>query len=235
MSGNVAIIVAGGDGVRAGLEGGKQLAVVAGRPVVGHTIAAFEACEAIDSIVVVVHPLRVTEYAAAVDRLGAEKVEAIVAGGDTRQDSVSSGLSASPDTADIIVVHDGARPLVTPELIELAVSSLFDDTSTDGVVVGHPSYDTVKSSDDEGFVVRTEDRERLWLAQTPQVFRATALRAAYALASSDGFCGTDDASVVEHAGGRIRLLLGPRDNMKVTVPEDLVVVERLLLERRLDS
>jgi 2-C-methyl-D-erythritol 4-phosphate cytidylyltransferase len=231
MSRNVAIIVAGGDGTRLGREGGKQLAVVAGMPVLGHTIAAFEACAAVDAIVVVAHPSRVGEYTAVVRQSGARKVESIVPGGETRQDSVANGLVVVGQSADIIIVHDGARPLVTPALIEETIRGLVEDASASGAIVGHPSYDTVKSVVEEGYVETTEDRERLWLVQTPQVFRAVVLRDAYARAAAEGFRGTDDASIVERTGGRIRLILGPRDNIKVTVPEDLVVVERLLAER----
>ncbi|MDZ4654317.1 MAG: 2-C-methyl-D-erythritol 4-phosphate cytidylyltransferase [Coriobacteriia bacterium] len=231
MNTTVAIIVAGGDGTRLGREGGKQLAVVAGKSVLGHTIAAFEACTAVEAIVVVVHPSRVGEYAAVIEQIGARKVKAIVPGGETRQDSVASGLAVVAPHADIIIVHDGARPLVTPALIEEVISSLVEDPAADGVVVGHPSYDTVKFVAEDGYVARTEDRERLWLVQTPQVFRSAALRTAYAKAVVGDFRGTDDASIVEYAGGRIRCVLGPRNNIKVTVPEDLVVVERLLAER----
>ncbi|MDO9557631.1 MAG: 2-C-methyl-D-erythritol 4-phosphate cytidylyltransferase [Coriobacteriia bacterium] len=231
MSTNVAIIVAGGEGTRFGCEGGKQLAVVAGMSVLGHTVAAFEKCAAINEIVVVVHPLRVAEYSAVIDRIDAKKVVTVVPGGETRLDSVASGLEVCASHADIIVIHDGARPLVTPALIEEAIRSLVEDPSADGVVVGHPLYDTVKSVDGSGYVVCTEDRERLWVVQTPQVFRAAVLRDAYEKAILARSSGTDDASIVEQAGGRIGLVLGPRDNLKVTVPEDLIIIERLLARR----
>lgn len=231
----VAVIVAGGDGVRVGREGGKQLALVAGMPVLGHTLAAFESCPAVDAIVLVVHPLRVAEYSAVAERIKAAKVVAVVPGGETRQESVASGLAVAEHQAEIIIVHDGARPLVSAALITEAVRSLIEDPAVDGVVVGHPSYDTVKSVDLDRHVLRTEDRERLWLIQTPQVFRVGILKNAYDKAMCDGYSGTDDASLVEHAGGRIGLVLGPRDNIKVTVPEDLVVVERLLARRAVDS
>jgi len=227
-----AIIVAGGEGTRLGLEGGKQLAIVAGRPVLAHTVAAFEECPAVDSIVVVANPLQLHQYAAALDPLDLRKLVALVPGGDTRAGSVAAGLAVA--SGDTIIIHDGARPLVTSTVIENAVSTLLGDSAADGLVVGHPSYDTVKSVSDDGYVDRTEDRARLWLAQTPQVFRAGVLRDAYARAAAEGFTGTDDASLVEHAGGQVRLMLGPRDNIKVTVPEDLVVVERLLEERAVD-
>jgi 2-C-methyl-D-erythritol 4-phosphate cytidylyltransferase len=229
---NVAVIVAGGLGERLGLQGGKQLALVAGRPVLAHTLEAFERAASIDAIVVVTHPDRVAQYRAqAVDPTGAVKVVDVVGGGDTRQQSVARGLAAVPAEADVILVHDGARPLVTPEIVDGAVAALLADEAADGVVVGHPSYDTVKVVDAAGTVVATADRSTLWAAQTPQVFRAGALRTAYARAAAEGIQGTDDASLVELAGGTVRMLVGPRENIKVTVPEDLLVVERLLAAR----
>ena len=223
-----AIIVAGGTGARFGREGGKQLARLAGASVLGHTLQAFEACDAIDEVVLVVHSDRVAEYA--IEAAGTLKVEGIIAGGDRRQDSVAAGLAALSADVEVVVVHDGARPLVTPAIISEAVECLVT-SGAEGVVVGHPAYDTMKRVDGDGAVVGTEDRSTLWVAQTPQVFRAARLRHAFALAEEEGFAGTDDASFVERHGGRVVMILGPRDNIKVTVPEDLALVERLLEAR----
>ena len=223
-----AIIVAGGTGERFGREGGKQLARLVGTSVLGHTLQAFEACDDIDEVVLVVHPDRVAEFA--VEAAGTLKVEGIVAGGDRRQDSVAAGLAALSSDVDVVVVHDGARPLVTPAIISEAIEQLVT-SGADGVVVGHPAYDTMKRVDGDGAVVATEDRSTLWVAQTPQVFRAARLRRAFAQAEEEGFVGTDDASFVERHGGRVVMILGPRDNIKVTVPEDLALVERLLEAR----
>ncbi len=229
---NVAIIVAGGTGDRSGLAGGKQLAVVAGHPALHHTVAAFDACPAVDAIVVVVHPDRMEEYrTTAVATVDSPKVTAVTGGGDTRQESVARGLDVCPASATTITVHDGARPLVTPALIAEAISALESDPSLAGVVVGHPSYDTLKQVDDSGRVIRTLDRATVWAAQTPQVFRAEALRRAYEEAVAEGYRGTDDASLVERAGGEVRMVAGPRDNLKITVPEDVLVVETLLQAR----
>ncbi|HHJ98867.1 MAG TPA: 2-C-methyl-D-erythritol 2,4-cyclodiphosphate synthase, partial [Actinobacteria bacterium] len=131
----------------------------------------------------------------------------------------------------VFVVHDGARPLVTPATIAGAIEMLERDDGCAGVVVGHPSYDTLKQVDDLDVVVATPDRATIWSAQTPQVFRAQTLRDAYERAAHTGWTGTDDASFVEHAGGRVRVFAGPRDNVKITVPEDLRVAEALLQAR----
>lgn len=230
---NVAVIVAGGQGDRLGAHGGKQLLLVDGRPVLAHTLVAFDACRAIDAIVVVAHPERVDEYRArAVEPLGSSKVIAVVAGGPTRTASVRAGLAAVPVEADVIVVHDGARPLVTPQLIEDAIGALDAAEGTDAIVVGHPSYDTLKIVADSGQVTGTADRSVLWAAQTPQVFRAAALRACYAAPDDTLQGATDDAALVERAGGVVRVFGGPRDNIKVTVPEDVTMVEALLASRR---
>jgi 2-C-methyl-D-erythritol 4-phosphate cytidylyltransferase len=229
---NAAIIVAGGTGERSGLSSGKQLALVAGRPVLTHTLEAFAACEAVHEIVVVVHPDRLAEYAElAVKPLRSPKVASVVAGGDTRQESVANGLAAvSPDAA-AVAIHDGARPLVTSALIASAIEALESEPDLAGVVVGHPSYDTLKSVDGSRRVTGTLDRSAVWAAQTPQVFRAAVLIEAFERAAEDGYVGTDDASLVERIGGAVAVIPGPRDNIKITVPEDLLIVERLLALR----
>jgi 2-C-methyl-D-erythritol 4-phosphate cytidylyltransferase len=225
-----AIIVAGGLGRRFGREGGKQLAEASGRPLLAITLEAFEAASSIEGVVLVVHPDRVEEYrAACIGPAPPGKVVAVVAGGQTRQRSVAAGLAEVPAGIDAVAVHDGARPLVPVDVIDGAVAVLAADPMLAGVVVGHPVHDTLKIVGDDGVtVVGTQDRSRLWVAQTPQVLRVEALRGALSAAEADGFTGTDDASLVERAGGVVRMVLGPRTNLKVTVPEDLRVVEALL-------
>jgi len=224
-----AIIVAGGSGERLGREVGKQLTRISGRPLLSYTLEAFDRCPAVDAIVVVVHPDRIEEYRReAVDPIGSPKVIAVVAGGDTRQQSVAAGLEAVPASAEVVAVHDGARPLVTPDVIARAIGTLEADETLAGVVVGRPSYDTLKIVDDDGIVAGTVDRDLFWTAQTPQVFRAGVLRSAYQRSATDGVLGTDDASLVERCDGTVRMLAGPRRNIKVTVLEDLAIAEALL-------
>jgi 2-C-methyl-D-erythritol 4-phosphate cytidylyltransferase len=226
-----AIVVAGGSGERFGRPGGKQLALVGGVAVVGHAVAAVASAETVDLVVLVCHPDRVGEYSKAVDGLAGGVAPLVVAGGETRRLSVAAGLAAVPDDATVIVVHDGARPLVEPDVVDSAVRML-EDSGADGVVVGHPAYDTMKVVDERALVCETPDRSTLWVAQTPQVFTADALRRAHRRAAEDGFDGTDDASLVERIGGRVLMHEGPRWNIKVTVPEDLRVVEALLADRK---
>lgn len=186
----------------------------------------------VDAMVVVVHPERVDEYRQhAVDASGASKVLEVVPGGATRMESVRAGLAAAPADSTVILVHDGARPLVSSQLIDEVIDRLECDRSLDGVVVGHPSYDSLKVVDAHGHVSGSADRAAIWAAQTPQVFRTEALRKAYDRAGVEGWEGTDDASIVERAGGQVVMHAGPRDNIKVTVPEDLLAVDRLLRAR----
>jgi len=229
---NAAIIVAGGSGERFGRSEGKQLAPVAGLPVLGHTVAAFERCDAVQVIVVVAHPDRVAAYRAeAVEAIGARKVLAVVPGGATRRESVAAGLAALPDGCAAVTVHDGARAAVSADTIAASFAALEAEPGLDGVVVGHPAFDTIKETDAAGHVTSTPDRAGLWIAQTPQTFRLPALLRAHERAAADGFEGTDDAGLVERCGGEVSMLEGSRWNIKVTVPEDLVVLEALLHER----
>lgn len=232
---NAVVIAAGGSGERFGDAAGKQLALVAGLPVLAHTILAFERCPDVDAIVVVTHPDRVEEYRrAAVDASGATKVIAVVAGGATRIQSVRAGLAALPDGVDLVAIHDGARAAVTAKSISAAFAALAQRADVDGVVVGHPSVDTIKEVDAAGIVIATPDRNRYWVAQTPQVFRPAALSRAYWKAGISGFEGTDDASLVEAQGGTVLMVEGPRSNLKVTVPEDLDMLAALLTARAED-
>ncbi|NTU71066.1 MAG: 2-C-methyl-D-erythritol 4-phosphate cytidylyltransferase [Coriobacteriia bacterium] len=230
--GATAIVCAGGTGQRLGLAGGKQLTLVAGRPVLAWTMAALDAAPSVGHIVLVCPGDRFAEYrAAAVEGVIVGTPVTFAASGDTRQESVASGIAAASDDATVLIVQDGARPLLTPSLVEATVSALQADPRADGAVAGHPSIDTLKTVTG-GVVDGTPDRARYWAVQTPQAFRAESLRAAYARAAKDGFIGTDDAAIVEHAGGRVVLVEGPRDNIKVTVAEDIAVVEAVLSFRR---
>ena len=227
-----AVVVASGSGSRFGRHEGKQLADLVGIPLVGHAMLAIERCSDIDEVVLVCHPDGVAEFSAeVVIGLGLTKVSRVVPGGDTRQESVFAGLRVVSGEASIVVVHDGARPLVTHAIFTDAIAALRSDGSADGVVVGHPAIDTIKTVDAHGTVTGTPDRASLWVAQTPQVFRARVLRRAHEAAESSGFTGTDDASLVERNGGVVRMVEGPRHNIKVTAPEDLVFAAALLAVR----
>jgi len=227
--GVAAIVVAGGRGERFGRDGGKQLVRVAGRPLVCWSLDALDDSASVGLIVVV----RPSEGSKGFEDevLSATSLRSPVVfadSGATRQDSVASGLSAVAE-AQLVLVHDGARPLITGDLIDRSVEALVS-SQAQGLVVGHPAFDTLKVVSGRD-VVETPDRSRFWIAQTPQVFRREALVSAHELARSQNYLGTDDASLVEHAGGSVIMFEGPRENLKVTVPEDAMIVEAVLSSR----
>lgn len=225
-----ALIAAGGTGERFGDDRGKQMALVAGRPVLAHVVSAFAEADSVGIIVLVGHPERLAEYESAVAPFCGSTPLVTVCGGETRQESVAAGIAAIAESWPFIAVHDGARPLVTPELIDRVVEELSKDGELDGLIVGHPAYDTVKQVDGDR-ITGSLDRDRCWMVQTPQVFRAPALRSAHAAATNVGSSATDDATLIEAAGGTLRVFLGPRDNIKITVAEDLMIAEAVLRHR----
>jgi 2-C-methyl-D-erythritol 4-phosphate cytidylyltransferase len=216
-----AIIVAGGAGERFRNPGGKQLFEVLGKPVLTWSAEAFDAVPEVGLIVIVCPEDRQAEYCrAAIDPYPFVTPIEFAPAGELRQESAMNGLAAIPDTYEYVAVHDGARPLVTPEIIVHALNLLKGNLDSDGVVVGHPSVDTLKVVNDRT-IVGTPDRSMFWIAQTPQVFRVNACRRAHKAAMYDGFVGTDDSSLIERLGGHVLMFDGPRDNIKVTVPEDV--------------
>ncbi len=224
------VLVAGGSGERFGRPGGKQLAPLAGRPVFAHAFEAAASLDRVGLLVVVCPPERVDEYADALVAAAPAVEVRFVAGGERRQDSVAAGLEEVPDSLDYVVVHDGARPLARPGLFAATLELLDSAPSVDGAIAGHPSVDTLKRVED-GLVAETPERSRYWAVQTPQAFRAAVLKRAYAEAAAVGREGTDDASLVEATGGTVGVIEGPRDNIKVTLAEDLALAEALLARR----
>lgn len=220
-----AIIVAGGTGSRFGNPGGKQLVMVEGRPLVSWCIAAFDRAELVGHIVVVCPQERRCEMARdAVEPFGYATPVTYADAGSTRQDSTRAGLDAVPEGFSYVAVHDGARPLIKPQTIDSAVRVLMANSEIDGVVCGQPAIDTLKRVEPDGRIIDTPPRSQFWTVQTPQIFTVAALRHAFEVADRTGFVGTDDASLVERAGGSVLCVESPRDNIKVTVPEDLAVV-----------
>ncbi len=225
-----AIVVAGGSGSRLGASGGKQLATLLGVPVVSWALKALDAASDVGLIVIVCPPDRVDDFAEAAESLCLETPLRFASSGPTRQESVASGLAQVPSAVELIAIHDGARPLLRPETVGEAIALLGASPAADGVAVGHPSIDTVKFVDD-GRITSTPDRSTIWMAQTPQIFRAPVLREAMRSAEENGFVGTDDASVVEHFGAMVLMFEGPRDNIKITVAEDIALAEAVLAQR----
>ena len=219
-----AIILAGGTGERFGREGGKQLVEIAGKPILTWSAEAFDAVGDIGLIVIVCPEDRKEEYLKrAIDPFPFATPVVITASGALRQESAYLGLEAVPDDFEFVVIHDGARPQVTPELILHTINTVKGNIDADGAVVAHPAIDTLKVVED-GAIAGTPDRRVFWNAQTPQVFRSGIYRRAQASAMADGFVGTDDSSLIERLGGRVLVVEGKRDNIKLTVPEDYTLL-----------
>jgi 2-C-methyl-D-erythritol 4-phosphate cytidylyltransferase len=208
----VGIIPAAGSGERLGSTGPKAFVVCGGRPLLDWSLDVLgTVC---DRVVVAVPD----GYEGEPDR---------VRGGAVRSASVRLALAAAPE-ASVVVVHDAARPLLTADLVRECIAAL---DGADGAIAAAPMTDTVKEAGRDGVVERTLDRSRLWRIQTPQVFRADVLRRALDVSDEALAAATDDAALVEAAGGTIRVVEAPADNIKVTRPVDLALVELLLAER----
>lgn len=228
-----AIILAGGTGERFGKEGGKQLVEIGGKPILTWSVEAFDAVGDIGLIVIVCPAERQGEYLSkAVDPFSFATPIVVAAAGSTRQESAFSGLELVPEEFEYVVIHDGARPLISADLIAHTIATLKGNIDADGAVVAHPAIDTLKVVEN-GVIVGTPDRSVFWNAQTPQVFRAGIYRRAHASALSDGFVGTDDSSLIERLGGRVLVVEGKRDNIKLTVPEDYLMLVAAVRERYL--
>jgi 2-C-methyl-D-erythritol 4-phosphate cytidylyltransferase len=221
-----AVIAAAGSGDRLGADRPKALVELAGKPLVVWSLDALTGADVISSVVIAAPPGHERDVEGLAD--GAELDARVVTGGTTRSESVAAAI-AEVD-ADVTVVQDAARPLVTPELIDAVVADLNGQDDAEGVVVATPVRDTIKQVLRGREVERTLDRSSLWAAQTPQAFRTDALRRA--LDSTELLHqATDDAMLLERIGGRVLLHEAPRENLKVTTELDLRVAELLLSER----
>jgi len=224
-----AIILAGGSGTRMGSATTKQMLILSGMPIVVRSILAFEACELIDEIIIVAKEDEMLSYKQFADDYGFKKVKAVVKGGATRQDSVFAGLRKLSPKCNYIAIHDGARPLVTNENIVKTVEAAYKYHCA---CAACPAKDTVKIATALNYIESTPDRARVWNALTPQVFRAEIYRAAAYTAKKDNFLGTDDCSLVEPLGFKIKLVDCGYENIKITTPEDLLTAERILEKRK---
>lgn len=216
----VAIIVAAGRGERMGGVD-KIFAPLAGKPVLAWSMAVFQQCLMIDSIVLVVGKDNIEKVNKLVQEQGWSKVADICPGGEERRQSVAAGLGRLKDCR-WVVVHDGARPLVTTEMI---VRGLETAEESGSAVAAVPVTDTIKLADYDGFVMGTPPRRNLWAVQTPQVFRFDIISEAHQLVHE---LATDDATLVEKSGYRVKLYMGSYDNIKITTPGDLSLAEILL-------
>ena len=222
-----AIVLGGGSGTRMQAETNKVFLPLRGVPVIVRAVAPFSALCA--GAVVVAAKREVEEMQSLLSRFGLSRfVKAVVAGGAQRQDSVRNGLNALPEDAECALIHDGARALVTEDVIRRAIESV---EKHDSGVAAVPVTDTIKRAAPDGLVLDTPDRSALRAMQTPQAFRVELIRKAHDIARRDGFWGTDDAALLEHAGMPVYLCEGSRENLKLTTPTDLMLAGLILAAR----
>lgn len=232
-----AIILAGGKGTRIAGEVDdkpKQLIKMSGKPVLTWSMDSFDAVEDVGCIIVVCpeddFELYINEV---VDPFAFQTPVLMAPAGETRQESAFNGLEFVAEKFKYVLIHDGARPLVPPTTIRHTINVLKGCPDCDGAICAHPVIDTLKVVEDD-VIIGTPDRSAFWQAQTPQIFKTDIYREAYLAALTDGFLGSDDASLVERIGGKIKVVEGKRNNIKLTVPEDYLILASVLQALKLE-
>ena len=230
MANNLRVVIAAaGSGKRMGSKINKQYMLLKGKPILAYSLDIFEAFGLVDDIVIVAHP-REIEYCEkeVVEKFGYTKVRRGIPGGEQRQDSVWAGLKELDHTTCFVAVHDGARPLLTGGLI----SELLKEAEEWGAAIpGVRARDTLKMVDRDNFVGQTLDRTGVVAVQTPQIFNYKELTRAYEFAYEEDFVATDDAALFEKYIGRVKVVPGNHDNLKITTPEDIIIAESILKDK----
>jgi len=223
----VAVIPAAGSGIRMESKKAKQFLSLDGKPVLALTLEPFQECRGVAAVILVVPPDDVAYCKKEiVEKFGLTKVEKIVRGGKRRQDSVRLGLEAAEGNYDLVLIHDGVRPLIKKGLIERVIKEAMTHRA---VITALPAKETVKEVNDLRHVVKTYDREKVWMVQTPQAFRYRDILKAHQMALKEGWEeATDDALLVERSGVTVKVVEGSEKNIKVTTPYDLKVARFLL-------
>ncbi len=222
----VALIAAAGKGKRMNARISKPFIPISGKPILAYTIEKFEKCKFIDKIFLIVS----TEekemcHKDIISKYNFSKVQKLVDGGETRQDSIYNGLKALDKNTDIVVIHDGARPLIEEYIIQNSVEKAQEYGAAITVI---PIKDTVKKSKNNFFISKTLNREEIWRAQTPQTFKYDIILSAYNQAYKDKYLATDDASIAERYGHKVKLIIGSEENIKITTPFDIIVADIFL-------
>lgn len=219
-----AIIVAAGSSKRAGFD--KLLAKIAGRPVIQHTLTAFEKTTCVNDVLVVSRETVAMQHF--IVKTNLRKVRRVVRGGARRQDSVQAGLNALDNEVEFVAVHDAARPLITSREIERVFAAA---RKHGAAVLATPITDTLKLGDANDVVCGSIDRQNVFAMQTPQVFRRELLSQAFEQVKRDSLTVTDEVSAIEHAGGRIVIVPAEDHNFKITYANDLLLAEAILKQR----
>lgn len=208
--------MAAGKGTRMGYAESKQFLLLQDKPIFIHTLEVFSRVSRIKEMIVVTGAADVTRCEEWIRKFGLEAQVRVTAGGSERQDSVYAGLKEL--ISDYVLVHDGVRPFVTPELIENCMEAAVEYGAA---VLAVPVKDTIKQVNEEGIIMSTPDRRSLWSIQTPQAFRLSALLEAHERAKQEAFLGTDDAMLIERLGKQVKVVEGRYTNIKITTPDDL--------------
>ncbi len=225
-----AIIAAAGSGTRMKSDISKQFISVGGIPVIVRTLSAFDAADEIDEVIVVTKPEDIPTILDMTKKYNIKKVVSVICGGETRQASVRLGLEEIK--GELVLIHDGARPFVTPEQINFVAKALYD---TDAAALGIPVKDTLKEATDDGFIAGTHDRTSLYSIQTPQGFKTDILRLAHNRAEANHLSVTDDCALCENMGVKIKIIEGSSSNIKITTPDDLILAEGIIKGRQGDK
>ena len=226
----IALIPAAGMGKRMGVGVRKPFLLIGDKPILAETLLRFEDSAEVDEVYVIVAKNAEDLFKEDIlRRFNLKKVTKIVIGGVERQDSVKNGVDAIAPPCDLVMVHDGARPLITTELID---ESVLETWKSDATVVAVPVKETVKRLGANGTISETLDRSQLWLAQTPQTFKYDIIKRAHENAYENKICGTDESSLVERLGINVRIIRGLYENIKVTTPEDLLIARAFLRDRK---
>lgn len=223
------IIAAAGMSNRMGSKMNKQFLAVDGKPILVHTIEKFEKSKLIDEIILVSKEGE-TEYCRKeiIGKYKFNKVKKIIKGGKERQDSIYNGLLALNEKSEIVLTHDGARPFVKEKNIRDGIKEVI---KSGAAIIGVPVKDTMKIIEENNDIKFTPPRATIWAAQTPQCFHKEILIKAYEKARKDEYLGTDDSSLVERLGHKVKMVMGSYENIKITTPDDLILAEFLLKEK----
>jgi len=222
----VALIAAAGKGKRMNTRISKLFIPIFGKPILAYTIEKFEKCKLIDKIYLMVSPEEKERCRKNIIlKYNISKVKDFVDGGETRQDSIYNGLKALDKDTDIVVIHDGARPLVEETIIR---DSIENAQKYGAAIAAIPIKDTVKKGGNNYFINKTLNREEIWRAQTPQTFKYDIILPAYLQAYKEKFLTTDDAAIVERYGHKVKLIIGSEENIKITTPFDIIIAENFL-------
>lgn len=223
------IIPAAGQGKRFGAGINKAFVSLAGKTILERTVAAFSDLTEVSEIIIVIAPDELDEIKRQVKFYPRQDIIKVVAGGAERQYSVENALAAIRDDAEIVLIHDGARPLISRRVIHQVIKAVRDNSAA---IVAVPVKDTIKVVDSGGFVTSTPVRSELWAVQTPQGFKRSLLIQAYKKAREENFLGTDDSSLVERLGIPVKIVPGEYENIKITTPEDLPIAKMIFTENR---